>query len=1304
MTTPSLPIQPARRADEGRQPSGASAARWVVVAAAIVAIAAAILPACLADRSNDATPRPSDPELDGEACDFPAEGCDCEDGQVTICGDVVDRDEDSVTCAMGSRTCQDGVWGACQADTVVERELPPESTGAYSALGLGQSQACANNPCNPYCNNYIDDYKGLDAGAPLKVTDAGLTLKPNEAPPKPQYTGLKVSPTTNNIVVTSIPKDKYPDTSPQQNGKIQFKAEYTPIQNPPAYTPAAWSLSDYDYALINGSGEVTITYPVPQKSLVVKANASSFSATATATVTVDALEANNIPANIVNQFAAGPPPPPPPVQATLWEDTFANNSKGWSGAGNVGTITYFSDDFAANNKGWSLGTEWQIGKATKSSGHVWGYADPNTDVTPTSDNGIAGVKIGGNATTSLHGPYYFTSPAVNTSSAGTLKISFYRWLNSDYPPFMTNTVEVYNGSSWVVIWSSAYPGPTDSGWVYQEFDVTPYKNANFRVRFSHRIESGGVYTVSSWNIDDFKIFGTSGNEWQIGPAKASSGHVYGNGDPSTDHTPTSDNGVAGVVIGGNIINHNPHDYDYLTSPVINTANAANPVKLEFWRWLNSDYTPYMNNVVEVYNGSSWVSIWSSGGPPGVLDSSWTLQSFDVSAYKNANFRVRFGFNIGSYGVFTVSSWNIDDVKVTQTSQPSGPVETTKVLYPYNGTVFPRSFTPPVLQWAATNPAAQYIKYCLRYYDAAQANKLTFRWCTIAPEPNPTRVSIPRWVWEPFETTAAGKTAEMTLQRLVNGVVLPEIVIPIKFSSEPMRGTIYFWEVNNGRVAKIDENGTLFPQALSSSACNACHSVSADGSRIVTQLNGGNGPGAVYDATGNHLFTRNQKVQFQAVNPNGTLVLWGENPATLSPITSTANLSSLAAAQSGRWVANPAWSPQGKYVAYASRVNSGWYVDYTTSDLAIAEFNAANNTFFNNKVIVTGKAGRPVITYPTFSPDDQYIIYQAANALRTRNNLGTLYMVKRDGTGDTLLTKANGNGYLDSYDLDVNYEPTFSPVSAGGYNWVVFVSNRTYGNTIPKCSGNQKDCGKKQLWVSAIDANPVPGSDPSHPAFWLAGQQTNNENMRGYFAKSPCKGIGAACKWNEDCCGYDPANPSKSTAKCVINQNPAPPPVTRSCKAFNPNSCVQPGDACAVDQDCCLFPDVFCIQGLCKSPAAVKYEPGTFVRDYEATCPAGHAVVWTLYQWKATTPGDSNIVISAQTADAVAQLAAAPKVSVATATNQGGNWNVTHVGSKLPNQVSKKYLRITSLLNPSSDGTLAPILSDWVQEYDCIPSE
>ena len=158
--------------------------------------------------------------------------------------------------------------------------------------------------------------------------------------------------------------------------------------------------------------------------------------------------------------------------------------------------------------------------------------------------------------------------------------------------------------------------------------------------------------------------------WQIGPAMGSNGQVNGNPDPGLDHTPTMDNGVAGVNIGGNIPMPNmfPGPVHYLTSPVINLANVPGPVVLKLWRWLNIDTPPYMQAYIEVFNGASnsWVTLWSSTNT--VADNAWVSTPngpaptiFDVTSYKSGSFRVRIGYQVKLADAFAMSGWNVDDL-------------------------------------------------------------------------------------------------------------------------------------------------------------------------------------------------------------------------------------------------------------------------------------------------------------------------------------------------------------------------------------------------------------------------------------------------------------------------------------------------------------------------------------------------------------------------------------------------------------------------------------------------------------------
>ena len=251
-----------------------------------------------------------------------------------------------------------------------------------------------------------------------------------------------------------------------------------------------------DYNVLTNSG-VTFNPTTKLGTVTFAANAT------TATVVVDPIadtvqennETVNLTVNSGNGYIVGVP-----VAAT---GTIISEE---------GFTTFFSDDFATNTKGWALGTEWQIGSATVSTGQIYGNPDPGVDYTPTTDNGIAGVVIGGNASTALHDFYYFTSPIINTSTANNLFFEYARWLNSDYTPYMQNTVDVFNGSSWINLWSSGEsPGVQDDAWTPQKFDISTYKSASTQIRFGFNVGSYSAFTVSSWNIDDVKLYGDGGS-------------------------------------------------------------------------------------------------------------------------------------------------------------------------------------------------------------------------------------------------------------------------------------------------------------------------------------------------------------------------------------------------------------------------------------------------------------------------------------------------------------------------------------------------------------------------------------------------------------------------------------------------------------------------------------------------------------------------------------------------------------------------------------------------------------------------
>lgn len=147
-------------------------------------------------------------------------------------------------------------------------------------------------------------------------------------------------------------------------------------------------------------------------------------------------------------------------------------------------------------------------------------------------------------------------------------------------------------------------------------------------------------------------------EWQIGPALPSSGQTFGFPDPDADHTATNDNGLAGTVIGGNV-DQGMHGYYYLTSPAFNGVVGGGPVFLNYFRVINLDTA--MSWRIEVWDGVSWKLASLLGS---AQQQTWTGTYIDLTMWKSAQMRVRFGFDITASNAKKASGLSLDDLVVT----------------------------------------------------------------------------------------------------------------------------------------------------------------------------------------------------------------------------------------------------------------------------------------------------------------------------------------------------------------------------------------------------------------------------------------------------------------------------------------------------------------------------------------------------------------------------------------------------------------------------------------------------------------
>ncbi len=497
-----------------------------------------------------------------------------------------------------------------------------------------------------------------------------------------------------------------------------------------------------------------------------------------------------------------------------------------------------------------------------------------------------------------------------------------------------------------------------------------------------------------------------------------------------------------------------------------------------------------------------------------------------------------------------------------------PAREARVLYPLDRAVMPQNVPPVEIQWERSAPGDVFRVTLSK----PNVSALVYNGTAVTGFRNSLPVALDGW--RRLAQSEPDAWATLTVDRWIaaTGEAIRGVPVQVRFARAALLGSIYYWDIVRGRIVRIDDGTTTRDEFMPSPqfGCIGCHTVSPSGRFLAGRLAGGENVAAVYDLT-EDLTTPNPPTLFPVTS---TTVRWwfsSWSPDESRLVVSvqeqgggTGRALRFVDPNSGQYVepvsgalpvgnvTQPAWSRDGTAIAYVGN-SPLWGGESTAGDLFTVPVTGPDAVGAPTRVFTgTTAAGLPAgpsVSYPTWSPDSEWIVFARGSSSRSESGRSALYMMRRDGTDLVRLDNASRG-----ISGDVSFQPRFSPFEQDGYFWLTFLSRADYGNQ----QAGTRFTSRQQLWVAAIKTNPLPGEDPSEVPYWLAGQDTQSLNIAADWAARACLADGDACAVDAACCSGECDGASSVCTPLSM------------CRAL--------GEACQASEQCC--DGQLCVGGTC----------------------------------------------------------------------------------------------------------------------------
>lgn len=230
---------------------------------------------------------------------------------------------------------------------------------------------------------------------------------------------------------------------------------------------------------------------------------------------------------------------------------------------------------------------------------------------------------------------------------------------------------------------------------------------------------------------------------------------------------------------------------------------------------------------------------------------------------------------------------------------------------------------------------------------------------------------------------------------------------------------------------------------------------------------------------------------------------------------------------------PEFSPEDDAVVLTLSETPDTAIAVQAGDIAVMSFDAKTDTFGTPKVIVPG-TDEIFHFYPTWSPDGKYIAFASASRIAGEGEAtpksydqqhARLRLVRR--TGGDVYELSSAVPIADRWSTYPKFAP-FSAGQSGALMFLTFNSKMSYGLVLDN-EARRDDQRIAQLWMSAIDVLKLP-EDPSSPPIWLPFQDPSQAGHLGIWTREVrCRpdlgtkacGFGQHCQAETKTCVVDP---------------------------------------------------------------------------------------------------------------------------------------------------------------------------------------